>query len=54
MTKYRRHPAQVTADRLKRDFETYHAYLSEIDRDYMCDVINTLENIADGSCTRRT
>lgn len=47
--KYRRHPAHVTADRLKGHYENYYSILDSHERDYFSVVIQALEEIGDGS-----
>ena len=45
----KRHPAHVTADRLKDHVERYQAKLSGSDRDEFAAVIQALEEIGDGA-----
>lgn len=46
---YRRHPAQVTADRIGNAFQTYYDKMDEVERDAMSLVINALDEIANGT-----
>lgn len=48
MSRYRRHPAHVTADRLKADYERYYDSLAGSERVAAEAVIQALEEIGDG------
>ncbi len=41
----RRHPAEVTADRLKDEYERYYEYLGDNERTAFGEVIQALEEI---------
>jgi hypothetical protein len=45
---YRRHPAHLTADRLKDHYERYHDKLDGAEKDDMSRTIQVLEEIGDG------
>lgn len=47
--KYRRHPAHVTADRLKDAYERWHDKLDGREKDDLSAVIQVLEEIGDGA-----
>lgn len=48
---YRRHPADVTADRLVEDYERYFDLFDGRERDDIGNVINALRAIAGGERT---
>ena len=45
----RRHPAEVTADRLGDHYETYFDRLTQLERDYIGVVRRALQDIAEGN-----
>ena len=47
----RRHPADVTADRLTDHYETYYAYMDGRERDDLSRTIQVLREIAEGNRT---
>jgi hypothetical protein len=46
---YRRHPLEVTVDRLRDHYERYWELLTGPERDQLSHVIYVLEEIADGN-----